>query len=117
MHLALPCWNVGSTPSTRSAATILLVEQNANLALEISRYGYVLETGHMVLEGPYETLLADDSELARRSDDIEAYFELAAEFLERNKIPNPKAEARKAAAAEAQASGKTGKTVRFWPYG
>jgi hypothetical protein len=27
MHLALPCWNVGSTPSTRSAATILLVEQ------------------------------------------------------------------------------------------
>lgn len=32
--------------------TILLVEQNANLALEISRYGYVLETGHVTVEGP-----------------------------------------------------------------
>ncbi len=30
--------------------TILLVEQNANLALEISRYGYVLETGKIILQ-------------------------------------------------------------------
>ena len=30
--------------------TILLVEQNANLALEVSRYGYVLETGRVLLE-------------------------------------------------------------------
>jgi branched-chain amino acid transport system ATP-binding protein len=30
--------------------TILLVEQNANLALEISRYGYVLETGRIILQ-------------------------------------------------------------------
>jgi chromosome partitioning protein len=52
-----------------------------------------------------------------RSRGAEAYFELAAEYMERNHIPNPKAEARKAAAAEAQASGKPGKTVRFWPYG
>jgi len=29
--------------------TILLVEQNANLALEVSRYGYVLETGRIIL--------------------------------------------------------------------
>ena len=29
--------------------TILVVEQNANLALEISRYGYVLETGRVIL--------------------------------------------------------------------
>ena len=29
--------------------TILLVEQNANLALEISKYGYVLETGRIIL--------------------------------------------------------------------
>jgi len=29
--------------------TILLVEQNANLALEISHYGYVLETGRIIL--------------------------------------------------------------------
>ncbi len=31
--------------------TILLVEQNANLALEISHYAYVLETGRITLEG------------------------------------------------------------------
>jgi len=31
--------------------TILLVEQNANLALEISHFGYVLETGRVVLSG------------------------------------------------------------------
>ena len=29
--------------------TILLVEQNANLALEVSHYGYVLETGRIML--------------------------------------------------------------------
>ena len=32
--------------------SILLVEQNANLALEISKYGYVLETGKILLHGP-----------------------------------------------------------------
>ena len=52
-----------------------------------------------------------------RSRGAEAYFELAAEYMERNNIPNPKAEARKVAAAEAQAAGKPSKTVRFWPYG
>ena len=30
--------------------TILLVEQNANLALEVSSYGYVLETGRIIIE-------------------------------------------------------------------
>lgn len=32
--------------------TILLVEQNANLALDVSSYAYVLETGKILLEGP-----------------------------------------------------------------
>jgi branched-chain amino acid transport system ATP-binding protein len=32
--------------------TILLVEQNANLALDISNYAYVLETGIILIEGP-----------------------------------------------------------------
>jgi branched-chain amino acid transport system ATP-binding protein len=32
--------------------TILLVEQNAKLALEISHDAYVLETGRIVLQGP-----------------------------------------------------------------
>jgi chromosome partitioning protein len=52
-----------------------------------------------------------------RSRGTEAYFELAAEYMERNQIPNPRAEARKAAAAEVAASAKSGKTVKFWPYG
>jgi chromosome partitioning protein len=51
-----------------------------------------------------------------RSRGAEAYFDLAAEFMERNKIPNPRAEARKAAIAEAEAAGKSAKSVRFWPY-
>lgn len=39
--------------------TILLVEQNANLALEISHRGYVLETGRILLENTAEALRAD----------------------------------------------------------
>ena len=39
--------------------TILLVEQNANLALEISRYGYVLETGRILLADDAAKLRAD----------------------------------------------------------
>jgi branched-chain amino acid transport system ATP-binding protein len=39
--------------------TILLVEQNANLALEISRYAYVLETGRVAMEGESKKLHAD----------------------------------------------------------
>lgn len=40
--------------------TILLVEQNAQAALHIARYGYVLETGSVVIEGPAADLLADE---------------------------------------------------------
>ncbi len=39
--------------------TILLVEQNANLALEISRFGYVLETGRVILQGESAALRSD----------------------------------------------------------
>ena len=37
--------------------TILLVEQNARMALQFAQRGYVLETGTMVLEGPSKELL------------------------------------------------------------
>lgn len=40
--------------------TILLVEQNANMALDISDYGYVLETGGIILEGPCSELRRDE---------------------------------------------------------
>ena len=37
--------------------TILLVEQNARMALQFAQRGYVLETGSLVLEGPSQELL------------------------------------------------------------
>ncbi len=43
-----------------TGATILLVEQNANLALSISHRAYILETGRVSLEGPSEELANDD---------------------------------------------------------
>ena len=39
--------------------TILLVEQNANLALEVSSYAYCLETGQIVMQGESKQLRAD----------------------------------------------------------
>ena len=39
--------------------SILLVEQNAVMALDIARYGYVIEQGRVVLEGPVATLKAN----------------------------------------------------------
>ena len=40
--------------------TILLVEQRVGEALELCDRGYVLETGHVVREGSFDTLMADD---------------------------------------------------------
>ena len=40
--------------------SILLVEQNARLALTLGHSGYVLETGHVVLEGDTSKLMADE---------------------------------------------------------
>jgi branched-chain amino acid transport system ATP-binding protein len=41
--------------------TILLVEQNANMALSIADRGYVIETGNVVLEGAGQELLANEA--------------------------------------------------------
>jgi len=41
--------------------TILLVEQNAKVALKLADYGYVLETGKIVIEGDGATLRQDES--------------------------------------------------------
>jgi len=42
-----------------SGLTILLVEQNARQALTVSSYGYVIESGKIVLEGPAVELRSD----------------------------------------------------------
>ncbi|MGT2756711.1 ABC transporter ATP-binding protein [Streptococcus ovuberis] len=44
----------------RQGTTVLLIEQNANMALSISNRGYVLETGSIVLTGTGQELLASD---------------------------------------------------------
>ena len=46
--------------------TILLVEQNANLALEVSHYGYVLETGKIILQ--------DDSAKLRQNPEVKSAY-------------------------------------------
>ncbi len=43
----------------REGTTILLVEQNARMALQFARRGYVLENGNIVLEGESADLLAN----------------------------------------------------------
>lgn len=43
----------------KEGTTILLVEQNAKLALQFAQRGYVLENGDLVLEGPSKDLLAN----------------------------------------------------------
>ena len=46
--------------------TVLLVEQNAALALDIADHGYVMENGRIVLEGPADSL--------RRNSDIKEFY-------------------------------------------
>jgi len=55
----------------QTGVSILLVEQNARAALQVADYGYVLETGEIVLEGP-------SAELASNPRVIESYLGLAA---------------------------------------
>ena len=44
-----------------SGITILLIEQNANAALRAADYGFVMETGRIILSGSGESLLASES--------------------------------------------------------
>ncbi len=46
--------------------TILLVEQNARMALQIARYGYIMEQGKVVLDAPVEQL--------RENEDIKEFY-------------------------------------------
>ncbi len=46
--------------------SILLVEQNARIALGLSEYGYVMENGRIVLEGPAEKL--------RENEDVKEFY-------------------------------------------
>jgi len=48
------------TQLNKMGITIFLSEQNAQIALMITRHGYVLENGHMVLEGLSKDLISND---------------------------------------------------------
>jgi branched-chain amino acid transport system ATP-binding protein len=41
--------------------SILVVEQNANVALSIADFGYIVENGRIVLEGPVESLMSNEA--------------------------------------------------------
>lgn len=45
--------------NAEEGVTILLVEQNAHMALQLAAYGYVMENGKIVLDGPAERLRED----------------------------------------------------------
>jgi branched-chain amino acid transport system ATP-binding protein len=44
----------------KAGTSVLLIEQNARMALSIANYGYVLETGKVVMDGDAEKLLKDE---------------------------------------------------------
>lgn len=44
----------------RESVSVLLVEQNANIALGISKFAYVLESGSIVMSGSSELIGKDD---------------------------------------------------------
>ena len=46
--------------NTKEGVSILLAEQNTNIALRNSDYGYIIETGNVMLEGTAEDLLDND---------------------------------------------------------
>ena len=59
---------------SRLGTTILLVEQNAKLALSIAHFGYIMESGRIVLEGNADTL--------KNNEDVkELYLGLGGESL------------------------------------
>ena len=67
----------------KSGTSVLLIEQNANMALSIADYGYIMETGKVVMNGDPEKLLSD-------ADVQEFYLGLHAEGGERKSFRDVK---------------------------
>ncbi len=65
------------TQINAQGTTVLLVEQNASMALSVAVHGYVMETGKVVMDKPAAELLDDD-------DIKEFYLGLGAEGAERS---------------------------------
>ena len=44
----------------QQGTSVMLIEQNANMALSIAHHGYIMETGKMVMDGDPQKLLKDE---------------------------------------------------------
>ena len=54
------------TINQKQETGILLVEQNARIALDFSKYGYIMENGKIVLDGP--------SEAVKENEDVKEFY-------------------------------------------
>jgi len=52
--------------NTEQKTSVLLVEQNVRIALNIAHYGYVMENGRIVLDG--------DAEFLKNNEDIKEFY-------------------------------------------
>ena len=59
-QLVAEIFNIVRELNEREGVSILLAEQNTNVALRNADYGYIIETGHVMLEGRADSLLKDE---------------------------------------------------------
>ncbi len=59
-QLVAEIFNIVKELNEKEGVSILLAEQNTNVALRNADYGYIIETGHVMLHGTAESLLTDD---------------------------------------------------------
>ena len=53
-------FNIVKELNEKEGVSVLLAEQNTNVALKNSDYGYIIETGRVMLDGTAQSLLNDD---------------------------------------------------------
>ena len=59
-QLVAEIFNIVRELNQKEGVSILLAEQNTNVALRNADYGYIIETGHVMLHGPADELLNDE---------------------------------------------------------
>ncbi|MGI9433398.1 MAG: ABC transporter ATP-binding protein, partial [Geminicoccaceae bacterium] len=59
-------FEIVSKLNREESVTLLLAEQNTNIALSYAKYGYILENGRVVLDGDAETL--------RKNEDVKEFY-------------------------------------------
>ena len=59
-QLVAEIFNIVKELNQKEGVSIILAEQNTNIALKNSDYGYIIETGKVMLEGSAESLLNND---------------------------------------------------------